>query len=518
MNIEQRKKLERLKGEAKAKIEAKVTSVPPADHKSIFGATYLGSKPTDWIKAEGVGWYHVSEQYAFDVSYLKSVAGKWIKKQDAVQILDSEYVISRAELATSKDYFVCAHSQRAEIVANKASVFNRAGKPMFVSTRYAQNKRYFDHCDVLNIQISTDGMIYPRRPKTYARISHYAYTVKCKELFTHCPQCEQVREVIDIVQYPGGGIYCGECYQKNVLQNLIRKYDDKHYPKPVSTKPTVRRLVDGRIRQVPDDEMRYYGVEVEMEIRDGSKFDRWQLAVNALAALGNDFVVFKDDGSLRNHPKDSPLHGFEMVTAPADLATHRERWPKFEAMEGHSQLRAWDTITCGLHVHVDKSGLTTLQIGRLLVFINHAKNKKFVEHIAGRSGGGKNGYNRYIDKRYGDGMRPDPDKYTAINIKPPHTLEFRIFRGTVRARHIIRNIEFCDAVCNFCHPASRSLHEMEDYQHFLNYVAGSRKRYPMLAEWLVAHEYIPALRLKPGTDRPEVVEAEIVEHGVQERR
>ncbi len=60
-------------------------------------------------------------------------------------------------------------------------------------------------------------------------------------------------------------------------------------------------------------------------------------------------------------------------------------------------------------------------------------------------------------------------------------------------RHIVRNIEFCDAVCDFCNPGDRSLKDFEDYRNFIKYVDCNRKRWPILAEWM-ANQKVIALK------------------------
>ncbi len=202
-----------------------------------------------------------------------------------------------------------------------------------------------------------------------------------------------------------------------------------------------------------------------------------------------------------------------MVSAPADLATHRDRWARLEAMDGFKHLRAWDTKTCGMHVHVGKVGLTTLQIGRIMTFVTHKHNRKFITQIAGRD---SKAASRFIDKGLDGGLKPDPDKYCAVNIRPVHTIEFRIFRGTIRYQHIIRNLEFCEAVCAFCHPASRSFKDIQNYEAFLRFIAENRKRYPFLAKWMVQQEMIEGPSVAPGSEPMEVVEPVPTETGCQE--
>ena len=59
------------------------------------------------------------------------------------------------------------------------------------------------------------------------------------------------------------------------------------------------------------------------------------------------FALCKHDGSLEN--------GFEIVTAPATLSVHKDRWAKFCEKNYADSLSSWNTATCGMHVHVGQS-------------------------------------------------------------------------------------------------------------------------------------------------------------------
>ena len=78
----------------------------------------------------------------------------------------------------------------------------------------------------------------------------------------------------------------------------------------------------------------------------------------------------------------------------------------------------------------------------------------------------------------------------AVNLANPATIEFRIFRGTINPKHILRNLDFVDACCDYCYPSSRSLTEYCTHFGFIKFIDQNRKRWPYLADWFAYHKFI----------------------------
>jgi hypothetical protein len=223
------------------------------------------------------------------------------------------------------------------------------------------------------------------------------------------------------------------------------------------------------------------------------------------------------NGKYSDNDIGSKYAGFELVTAPADLATHYSRWPLLSTAKHSNLLRSWDTPTCGFHVHVSRNGMSALQIARIVLFVNHPHNKLFIQKVAGR---GSAKYCRYFNKEPKDAVgvhyKNDENRRQAVNLTNEKTIEFRIFRGTVNPKHILRNIEFCDAICDFCYPASRPLGDINNKIKFLSFVEQNKKRWPLLAAWLAIHGFIsidvpePKFRDNMSIKMNDVPEADIL--------
>ena len=320
-------------------------------------------------------------------------------------------------------------------------------------------------------------------------------------------------------QFHDGAHICPFCETER-LRSLIGKHNCKIYPKPIQATEATRighKVVDGFVfstgkREAVADAM-LFGVEVETEFSKNKllarKLDRYDMTAEIIDALGPDFVRAKEDGTLTANGKYSDgdpnagmmFAGVEFVSAPSDLATHRVRWPKLAESTNYDALRAWDYDTCGFHVHVSRAALTPLQIDLMVYFINHPDNKKFIEVVAGRT---EQRYTRFYPKDLAAVLKPDGvvskdeedahnrSRRVALNISNQATVEFRIFRGTVNPRHILRNIEFCQAVANFCLPCTRSFKEYGDWSRFCKFVSENRKErnggWPLLAAWMAMPE------------------------------
>ena len=235
----------------------------------------------------------------------------------------------------------------------------------------------------------------------------------------------------------------------------------------------------------------FYGIELECETRDSEPPQRH--ALRAIRALGGkSYACAKRDGSLSSH-------GYEIVTAPADLPTHRERWTAYLGTPDLG-IASWHTSTCGMHVHVSRRPLTTLQIGKIVEFVESSHNERFMRRLAGRGG---STYCRRADRKVKD-ARDSGDRYHSVNLTGNETIEFRMFRGTLNLQGFLKNLEFCAALVAFA--GECSLRELQ-HERFAAWVAGQRdedgdRLYPELTAWLVRKRYLaiedPALPNNAG--------------------
>lgn len=210
-------------------------------------------------------------------------------------------------------------------------------------------------------------------------------------------------------------------------------------------------------------------LEVESESMDNLRSD----CQAVLDSLGTDYVILKSDGSLDDT-------GFEIVTTPATMTIHKERFDKFfrSIPEG---LHSWKGGNCGIHIHVERKGLSQLTIGKLLVFVNSPNNESLITTIAGR-------YASRWSQIKPKSLDATPssqqeERYEAINLMPRNTIEFRIFRGTLNRLHFLANLEFVYSLISWARRAGR---ENLDQKYYLAWLAAPAhaKKYSHLVKFL----------------------------------
>jgi hypothetical protein len=191
---------------------------------------------------------------------------------------------------------------------------------------------------------------------------------------------------------------------------------------------------------------RYMGLELEVEVSDRGGRNRNDIIEQLHAHLNDDEigsrVWFEEDGSLS--------HGFEIISNPMGLDTHTEFWQWLNDDSLVKGLRSHDTSTCGLHIHINKSALTTMQIDKMNVFINHPDNSELIQKVSRRY---STGYARIGQKTLGKAHHSH-ERYEAFNITNTKTVELRIFKGTLKYTSLMAALEFANALVNFTAPAS----------------------------------------------------------------
>lgn len=225
--------------------------------------------------------------------------------------------------------------------------------------------------------------------------------------------------------------YCGSCFS-DLQQDGINDYSYK--PVPVFY----------------GEDSRYFGVELEI---DGAGED--SVNANDLMSIANrhtDLIYCKHDGSLDD--------GFEIVTHPMSLEFHQKAMPWAELMKeavsmGYTSHQAG---TCGLHIHVNRNafgcteGLQDACIARILYFFekNWEELLKFsrrtqhqLDQWAARYGY-KDQPREILDHAKKGGGR---GRYSCVNLQNRDTIEFRMFRGTLKYNTLIATLQLVDRVC-----------------------------------------------------------------------
>lgn len=247
------------------------------------------------------------------------------------------------------------------------------------------------------------------------------------------------------------------------------------------------------------DERLYFGIEIEVEAR-GNLGD----AANYAHRLeGMELAYLKHDGSLQC--------GFEVVTHPMSHDFYKNQaqdfWTVIEGLRTDYKVKSWDTKTCGLHIHVSRTGFTNgSHMHRFLNLVY--SNQELYEALAGRSSdqwakfsdiirtdyardieGNRivDEYNSYSIKTTRSFMRKlnsdyGSDRYSAVNTLNRETLEMRIFRGTVNSNTIKAHLDLAHASVEYTRVMS--VPQVRDGalspSNFVAYIKANEALYPEL--------------------------------------
>ena len=191
-----------------------------------------------------------------------------------------------------------------------------------------------------------------------------------------------------------------------------------------------------------------------MEIDDAGESDRnaWEL-LSIANGEGEKRLYCKHDGSLSD--------GFELVTHPMTLRYHMDKmpWKKILHRAVEMGYTSHQAGTCGLHVHVSRAAFGNTEaeqdaaIARVLYFFE--KNWDELLKFSRRT-------QRQLDRwaaRYGYKEQPrdilehakkgcHAGRYTCVNLQNSNTIEFRIFRGTLKYNTLIATLQMVSRICD----------------------------------------------------------------------
>ena len=227
--------------------------------------------------------------------------------------------------------------------------------------------------------------------------------------------------------------YCDECYDSAVESRAIHNYHNSHSKKTIffGGQDNGEELFEG----------------IELEIDDGD--DREDTAREMKSCMPDNFITMEYDGSLDC--------GFENITQPATLEYHLSIRDKYEDMfqvAKENGFRSHNTSTCGYHIHFNRSFFGNKQdenIAKLLYLV-----EKFWDELVKFSRRNYNNLERWA-KKYDETPEEvvnkmkhyNLDRYHAINLTNTHTIEFRMFRGTLKSETFFATLQLVDTIVRY---------------------------------------------------------------------
>lgn len=321
----------------------------------------------------------------------------------------------------------------------------------------------------------------------------------------YCDHCEEYNSYGSTRLQDRREDWCEDCLSNTYWCEDCDGYyvdgcDESHYEEPDS-----RIVHDYNYRPDPifhgeKGERLFFGIEIEVEagnnLNDASNY--------AYRLEDLDLAYLKSDGSLNC--------GFEVVSHPISHNHWKNMVPDFfNIMEGlrsddDYKVKSWDTKTCGIHIHVSRAGFGEANgygagphMHRFLNLIY--SNQELYEALAGRSSSRWASFHD-IDREVwdydADGNRRGTknsrrirnkithgygsERYSAVNTKNAHTLEMRIFRGSVNSNVIKAHLDLAHASVEYTRVMSVS--QVRDGalspDNFIAYIKDNATLYPEL--------------------------------------
>jgi hypothetical protein len=281
--------------------------------------------------------------------------------------------------------------------------------------------------------------------------THYS-ELRDRELCTNCFDSGWDCDDCGYTMYEDGE---HECYRES--DSLIYEYSYKPDP------------------QFYGSDNYYFGFELEVEDERGWGCENGAELV--LDTLGKR-VYIKRDGSLDN--------GFEIVSHPHSFDEIKKLDLSFMNRLRMKGFRSWDTNTCGLHVHISRTAFRKqgkrdeaheLRFQKLIY-----DNGTQVRAIAGRT----SAFARFNDKgalvpkvKFGH----TADRYEAINSQNDHTLEVRVFRGSLKPTRVLSAVEFLHSAIEYTRNMKINPNDSQlGWIRFMGYVLDNKDKYENFAQ------------------------------------
>ena len=307
----------------------------------------------------------------------------------------------------------------------------------------------------------------------YIQDAGESWCVYCAENYSSwCEDCDEY--------YANGCEGCG---------NTREIHDYNYRPDPIF------RSVEGENTKL------YFGIEIETEVsRNGYDISSCSEYAAQILEHEYDLAYLKHDGSLNN--------GFEIVTHPLSHAYYMTQaqplWDVLETLRSQPYtMKSWDTGTCGLHIHISRAGFNSGSHQHRFLQLVYS-NPEFYSTLAGREAShwakfddvvrsqreiDNDGYYNYKSWRsykhkLAGHNSNHSDRYSAVNTLNRHTLEMRIFRGSINSKTVKAAIDLAHASVEY----TRELRVPDVWasaliaENFMEYIKMNAELYPELNE------------------------------------
>lgn len=257
--------------------------------------------------------------------------------------------------------------------------------------------------------------------------------LSCRDSYAYCSRCGRLVHEDDLHYLSEGDDdgYCDTCYAE--VHHSYSGIESYYYkPEPIF-------YGEGN---------RYFGVELEID--EGGENDSRANQIMSIANQQHEHLYIKHDGSLED--------GMELVTHPMTLDYHLTEMPWGEIVSEAIRLGYYShkCCTCGLHIHVNRTAFGDTQeeqeevIARILFLVENYWNEllRFSRRTKDQMEEWASRYGRKDDpKAVLDSAKHRYERYKCVNLINSNTIEFRMFRGTLKLNTILATLQMVDRLC-----------------------------------------------------------------------
>lgn len=286
--------------------------------------------------------------------------------------------------------------------------------------------------------------------------------------YKKCPICHRWMNKQKMVHNEYIGYCCEKCHETEHI-SPVKPYDFTPNPEFKNLDTEKRPILR-------------YGIEIETRNKQCKK-ETYDVAQD-VRKKGKGLLYLKSDSSIGDGEPDD---GFEIVSHPFTFPWLRENIDQFKtifdlAEEGFVSHYG---DGCGMHVHMSKEAFSTIHLYKFLTLF-YKTDEIFFKTVSQRSSSSMDRWSKLSEDRRITRMakqKSNPNKYQAINLNHDHTVEVRIFNGTLRKDRFIKNLELLQAAYEYTELESIKKVGIE---RFKNYIRQHNKRFLTLYNFLQA--------------------------------
>lgn len=289
------------------------------------------------------------------------------------------------------------------------------------------------------------------------------YCEDCRDdLFVSCERCGD-DYLADGLEYVEGYRYLCEHCREYLDSNVIQGYSHtQFYP----------NNDDNFYSEFGENTKQFFGIELEI----GGNGERYDCA-KAIRNLNPAFFILKSDSSI-------PGEGFEIVSKPATYKYHYNHyWDDVCRLSREHGFKSHNIRNCGLHIHISRDFFSNDKEALVKLWEIFHNNQTWLERFSRRNMDDLNNWAKFKDKYDVDylkdnGYENHSGRYQAINNNPSHTIEFRLFRGTLKYNTFIATLQFTKYICDYvnthslsdCEKLILSQADFSEYSELVQYI------------------------------------------------